>query len=244
MILRRFIEHVKDQNWFAVGLDVLVVITGIFLGMQVTDWNDTRKDAALEIAYLERLSGDLRHNAESLEESAEFHAHIHKNINALATVLIDDSVSEANLAEQSKRLAPWGAYPTADVRMGAWEELVSTGRLSLISDQSVREALQTVATMKEQADGQFSYIRSSAGDWTSGNGKFLTVMQDETGEVFLVPNLRAVVGDTQFIQKLLFEASRQNRAATIRKQQAETNQKALDLVKCALDQRTCPPSNS
>ena len=30
--------HKSDQNWFAVGLDVLVVITGIFLGMQVTEW--------------------------------------------------------------------------------------------------------------------------------------------------------------------------------------------------------------
>ena len=31
MILRRFMIHVSEQNRFAVGLDVLVVITGIFL---------------------------------------------------------------------------------------------------------------------------------------------------------------------------------------------------------------------
>ncbi len=34
MILRRLIKHVGDQNWVAVGLDVLVVITGIFIGLQ------------------------------------------------------------------------------------------------------------------------------------------------------------------------------------------------------------------
>ena len=44
MLLRRFMEHVKEQNWFAVGLDVLVVIVGIFLGMQVTEWNEERKE--------------------------------------------------------------------------------------------------------------------------------------------------------------------------------------------------------
>ena len=38
MILRRFMQHVKEQNWFAVGLDVIVVIVGIFLGMQVQKW--------------------------------------------------------------------------------------------------------------------------------------------------------------------------------------------------------------
>jgi hypothetical protein len=34
-------KHVTDQNWFGVALDVLVVITGIFLGMQVTEWNES-----------------------------------------------------------------------------------------------------------------------------------------------------------------------------------------------------------
>ena len=43
MILRRFTKHVIDQNWFAVGLDIIVVVVGIFLGMQVTEWNDDRK---------------------------------------------------------------------------------------------------------------------------------------------------------------------------------------------------------
>jgi hypothetical protein len=42
MILRRFMKHVTEQNWLAVGLDRLVVTVGIFLGMQVTDWNKER----------------------------------------------------------------------------------------------------------------------------------------------------------------------------------------------------------
>ena len=33
MILRRFMKHVGSQNWFAVGLDVLVVIFGVYIGI-------------------------------------------------------------------------------------------------------------------------------------------------------------------------------------------------------------------
>ena len=33
MILRRFTKHLSEQNWFAVWLDVIVVVVGIFLGM-------------------------------------------------------------------------------------------------------------------------------------------------------------------------------------------------------------------
>ena len=59
MILRRFMSHIKDQNWFAVGLDVVVVIVGIFLGMQVTDWNEQRKINNQIDEYLGRLFEDL-----------------------------------------------------------------------------------------------------------------------------------------------------------------------------------------
>ncbi|WND03804.1 hypothetical protein QGN29_05375 [Temperatibacter marinus] len=43
MLLRTFTHHFREQNWFAVGLDVLVAVIGIFLGLQVTDWNQTRQ---------------------------------------------------------------------------------------------------------------------------------------------------------------------------------------------------------
>lgn len=59
MILRRFTKHVTDQNWFAVGLDVLVVITGIFLGMQVTEWNDVRKVQLKEKVYNTQFKADI-----------------------------------------------------------------------------------------------------------------------------------------------------------------------------------------
>jgi hypothetical protein len=42
MILRRIPEHVKAQNWFAVGIDFFIVVVGVFVGLQVSNWNDRR----------------------------------------------------------------------------------------------------------------------------------------------------------------------------------------------------------
>ena len=58
MILRRFMKHVTDQNWFAVGLDVIVVIVGIFLGLQVQEWNENRKNIIAADSYAEQLLVD------------------------------------------------------------------------------------------------------------------------------------------------------------------------------------------
>lgn len=42
MILRRVTKHVKDQNWFAVGIDFVIVVVGVFIGLQVANWNEVR----------------------------------------------------------------------------------------------------------------------------------------------------------------------------------------------------------
>lgn len=64
MILRRFTQHVNAQNWFAVGLDVLVVILGVYIGIylgEVADERATRSDVrdALEVVRVQ-LEEDLK----------------------------------------------------------------------------------------------------------------------------------------------------------------------------------------
>ena len=43
MILRRLGNALREQNWFTVVLEVLIVVVGIFFGLQVDDWNERRK---------------------------------------------------------------------------------------------------------------------------------------------------------------------------------------------------------
>lgn len=63
MILRRLTQHVKDQNWFAVGLDFVIVVVGVFLGIQIGNWNADaaldRKAAVLERQLVVELANDI-----------------------------------------------------------------------------------------------------------------------------------------------------------------------------------------
>jgi hypothetical protein len=42
-----------------VGLDVIVVVVGIFLGMPVTEWNDGRKTTLKEVTYINQFQTDI-----------------------------------------------------------------------------------------------------------------------------------------------------------------------------------------
>ena len=56
MILRRLTEHVKAQNWFAVAVDFVIVVVGVFVGLQVSNWNAARADRDRGHAYLDRIA--------------------------------------------------------------------------------------------------------------------------------------------------------------------------------------------
>ena len=44
MLLRRVMKPVQDQNWVTVGVDFLIVVIGIFIGIQAANWNAARED--------------------------------------------------------------------------------------------------------------------------------------------------------------------------------------------------------
>ena len=72
MILRSLTQHLKDQNWFAVGLDFAIVVIGVFIGIQVSNWNENRADIARANGYLVRLEADLTADAENIAARQEF----------------------------------------------------------------------------------------------------------------------------------------------------------------------------
>jgi len=66
MILRRVMEHVKAQNWFAVGIDFVIVVVGVVIGIQVANWNEARSERAHETLLLGELRAEL---AESIRQT-------------------------------------------------------------------------------------------------------------------------------------------------------------------------------
>ncbi|HKJ75194.1 MAG TPA: hypothetical protein VKA19_13855 [Alphaproteobacteria bacterium] len=59
MILSRVIHHVKNQQWTAVFLDFVIVVLGVVIGIQVSNWNQARADDRRTKAILAAISADL-----------------------------------------------------------------------------------------------------------------------------------------------------------------------------------------
>lgn len=59
MLLRRVITHVKAQNWTAVAIDFVIVVAGVFLGLQVQAWSERQGEREREAQIIADMLADL-----------------------------------------------------------------------------------------------------------------------------------------------------------------------------------------
>ena len=62
MLLRTITRHVRDQNWFAVLVDFVIVVVGVYIGIQVSNWNETRIAHSAEIDFIGNVREDIAQN--------------------------------------------------------------------------------------------------------------------------------------------------------------------------------------
>lgn len=141
MLLRSVTKHVKDQNWFAVTLDFFLVVVGVFIGLQVDDWNAQRVEQSLEQEYLERLRDDVEESRNHTKRvTTDWLAQIdHLN-------LVIDSLDKCEIADDEKDdfaegLYNLGKFELAYLNTSTIEEMKSTGRLGIIGNINIRDGL-------------------------------------------------------------------------------------------------------
>ena len=139
MILRSMTKHVKDQNWFAVGLDFFIVVFGVFVGLQVSNWNDARLREQTEQVYIERIREDLIANTEDYKQRLAYFNQARTNGLAVLSALEEppETLGVQFLVDvyQASQALP------REFGRDTYNEILSAGGASAISDAVVRKKL-------------------------------------------------------------------------------------------------------
>jgi len=138
MILRRVTEHVKAQNWFAVGIDFIIVVVGVFIGIQVANWNGERLDRIEASQVLDRLEEEFQMHLKRTDRSLERHR---ESLAAAARLI--HGIRDARLAEDTLNddMGLVSGFSTPPGPSTTFQELVSSGRLRLLAGPDLRAAL-------------------------------------------------------------------------------------------------------
>ena len=138
---RRLAASLRKRDWMAVLIEVLIVVVGVFLGLQVANWNQGRQERQEERRYYAQIVVDLRRDLQSLE-TAEKRSRIHDRSaeNVLAALQGENpaGLTPVELAKEVHR-AGFLYLPAASRR--TYDELISTGNLGLLGNSDAKDAI-------------------------------------------------------------------------------------------------------
>lgn len=150
MILRRVREHVSQHNWFAVAIDLVIVVLGVFLGMQVNNMNETRVERAAAADYRQQIVDDLKGNVTDIAGRKAYYLAVRSH--ALAALAAIETPSrprgELFLVDAYQASQVWLRPLT---RTG-YDEMVGAGLSNRVGDREARSRLTAFYTQIRQFD--------------------------------------------------------------------------------------------
>jgi len=154
MILKRLRAEVARQNWFGVAVDLVILILGVFLGIQVNNWNQARLDRAEGREYRDRLYFDLESDQRDVSFRIRYYgqtlAHAQAALAALDRPVTDDAGAFIIHAYEASNHIPQA------IRHFTYDEVVASGKAESRGDRMLRERIANyyvgLATMQRLFD--------------------------------------------------------------------------------------------
>ncbi len=137
MILRSLAHSLRRQDWFAVAIEFLIVVAGIFVGLQVTDWNERRQLRARELNYLQRMAEDLASMGAEFQQILNYGGG--RSTVALRAFRALEQCDPTLATPDDFRIALAGyqTQPTPTIITRTYEEMVSSGALATMADRAL-----------------------------------------------------------------------------------------------------------
>ncbi|MBT5185516.1 MAG: hypothetical protein HOH19_09380 [Kordiimonadaceae bacterium] len=151
MILRRFMQHVKEQSWFAVGLDVIVVIVGIFLGLQVQAWYEDQAVREQELTYLNQLHEEVV----EITEIAEFrYDRATKKMEVLQfiTHYFSENTTPPELSDNHcVAIVNSHIRNSPSLSLSTLTEIINSGQINIIQNKNIRSLITNYIRENERS---------------------------------------------------------------------------------------------
>ena len=158
MILRRIAEAIRAQNWFTVILEILIVVIGIFIGLQVDDWNEARKLKQREAQLVARLQSDFLSMIDSAVRTRAFYESkldsLFHTLGALDTCSLNSDMEGVI----EKALMEYDRFSPPVVIRDTYDEMVAEGALARINNIELKKAITDVFTNHETSSGALNQI--------------------------------------------------------------------------------------
>ncbi len=133
-------DNVRKYLLYAIG-EILLVVIGILIALQVNTWNENRQKQIEERYYMEKLIENIEADSALVVFLKNAQSRILSNIDSALYMMVDESVFETD--KFAIHLNSMLAIPTFTQNSVTYDNLIASGKISLITDQQLVNALFT-----------------------------------------------------------------------------------------------------
>jgi len=173
VILARISRAIREQNWFAVALEFVIVVAGVLLAFQISAWSAERGDRAYARDILERLHAELivigtvRDGVRpQLEERVE-------QLSSARPVVMGVSDREVLTTKECYHIGRSHLTPAPPDQLPTLDELFASGSLRVIDNSALRRNASALEAM----------TGAGRGSWTTLSGLLVNLAEHYPGAI-------------------------------------------------------------
>lgn len=227
MILARITQALRQQNWVAVALEFLIVVFGVFIGIQVSNWNAAQAEKRLGRVYTERLAEDLRKDLAGHRAVVAYYTEVLAAVERTNALLADPRSDARALVINAYRASEIVNAPRT---RATWDEIVSSGDTGLLpraaidsglgdyfAGDSMRDAYERMVESRYRQRARTivplevqKAIRAGCSDLIIGSAQTIGFVPDckvDVDERLLVATAAALRADRELAAELRFQYS-------------------------------------
>jgi|GEM_PF-305828 hypothetical protein len=162
MIINRIASAIKRQDLSQIIIEIFIVVIGIFLGLQVTDWNEEREERVQEETILNRMHTEVYDGLgyrDALSQNmifGELQITIRDRLADIAKFFKEGTNRDHFDYRHCQAIVLSHVNNNTTITLPTMIELLSSGQISLIKSEEIKTALSgyTIAseTMTTQTD--------------------------------------------------------------------------------------------
>ena len=145
MIYRRVAARLRAQDWLAITIELAIVIVGVFIGMQVSNWNAERLERAEDVQVLRGLKPELTKMIVNFQSLHDYYGVTRRYAHtAFAGWRGDPKVSDRDFVVAAYQASQ---NTFTGTNSASWSEIFGSDRLRGLRDGALRSDLSTLMTI-------------------------------------------------------------------------------------------------